>query len=112
MPSRGIHEEYVRLLHAIVQELTKSSGTDLPTAWISSFYGSGKSAFAKLLGLALDGVALTPAIITPPMEPGKALPWLGTDQRRRIISRRIASGTEITNCPASIFTATGARRVH
>jgi hypothetical protein len=55
---RGIHEEYVRLLQAIVVEVLKSGGTDLPTAWISGFYGSGKSAFAKLLGLALDGVAL------------------------------------------------------
>ncbi|MBX3247840.1 MAG: BREX system P-loop protein BrxC [Myxococcales bacterium] len=54
----GIHEEYVGLLTAIADELDKPSGPDLPTAWISGFYGSGKSSFAKLLGLALDGVAL------------------------------------------------------
>lgn len=55
---RGIHEEYVRLLEAIVKELEKRGGPELPNAWISGFYGSGKSSFAKLLGLALDGVAL------------------------------------------------------
>ncbi|MCB9599931.1 MAG: BREX system P-loop protein BrxC [Sandaracinus sp.] len=54
----GIHEEYVGLLTAIADELDKPSGPDLPTAWISGFYGSGKSSFAKLLGLSLDGVAL------------------------------------------------------
>lgn len=54
----GIHEQYVRLLTNIAAELDKSGGPDLPNAWISGFYGSGKSIFAKLLGLALDGVAL------------------------------------------------------
>lgn len=54
----GIHEEYVRLLAGITAELKKPNGTDLPTSWISGFYGSGKSSFAKLLGLALDGIAL------------------------------------------------------
>ncbi len=54
----GIHEEYVRLLDAIAAELAKPGGPELPTAWISGFYGSGKSSFAKLLGLALDGAAL------------------------------------------------------
>jgi hypothetical protein len=54
----GIHEQYVRLLKNITDELDKSGGPELPTAWISGFYGSGKSSFAKLLGLAIDGVAL------------------------------------------------------
>lgn len=54
----GIHEQYVRLLRAITAELDREGGPDLPTAWISGFYGSGKSSFAKLLGLALDGVAV------------------------------------------------------
>lgn len=55
---RGIHEEYVRLLSQLALELDKPGGPQLPTAWISGFYGSGKSSFAKLLGLALDGVVL------------------------------------------------------
>jgi hypothetical protein len=54
----GIHEQYVRLLTAISSELDKPGGPELPASWISGFYGSGKSSFAKLLGLALDGVAL------------------------------------------------------
>jgi hypothetical protein len=54
----GIHEQLVRLLTNITEELGKKGGPELPNAWISGFYGSGKSSFAKLLGLALDGVAL------------------------------------------------------
>jgi hypothetical protein len=54
----GIHEQYVRLLCAFTEELTRPGGPDLPASWISGFYGSGKSSFAKLLGLALDGVGL------------------------------------------------------
>jgi hypothetical protein len=54
----GIHEQYVRLLTNMASELAKPGGPELPAAWISGFYGSGKSSFAKLLGLALDGVAL------------------------------------------------------
>ena len=54
----GIHEQYVRLLTHIARELDKPNGPELPTAWISGFYGSGKSSFAKLLGLALDKVEL------------------------------------------------------
>ena len=69
----GIHEQYVRLLSGINSELDKPGGIELePASWISGFYGSGKSSFAKLLGLALDGVAL----------PGKsslAEAWLARD---------------------------------
>lgn len=54
----GIHEQYVRLLSGIAAELDRPGGPDLPNAWISGFYGSGKSSFAKLLGLALDGAVL------------------------------------------------------
>ena len=54
----GIHEQYVRLLRGISRELEKPGGPELPSAWISGFFGSGKSIFAKLLGLALDGMTL------------------------------------------------------
>ena len=54
----GIHEEFVHLLIAIGRELDKNGGPALPASWISGFYGSGKSSFAKLVGLALDGVKL------------------------------------------------------
>ena len=35
----GIHEQYVHLLNAISSELDKKGGPELPTAWISGFYG-------------------------------------------------------------------------
>ncbi|HZF47702.1 MAG TPA: BREX system P-loop protein BrxC [Polyangiaceae bacterium] len=50
----GIHEEFVRLLRNIRTELDKKGGPELPACWISGYYGSGKSSFAKLLGLSLD----------------------------------------------------------
>jgi hypothetical protein len=54
----GIHEQFVRLLRALVVQMDRYGGPELPASWISGFYGSGKSSFAKLLGLALDGVVL------------------------------------------------------
>jgi hypothetical protein len=54
----GIHEQYVRLLTNMAAELDRAGGPDLPTVWISGFYGSGKSSFAKLLGLALNDTTL------------------------------------------------------
>ena len=55
---KGIHEQYVRLLENISQGLDEKQAT-LPASWISGFYGSGKSLFSKLLGLALDGFELS-----------------------------------------------------
>jgi hypothetical protein len=54
----GIHEQFVHLLQGIQHELNRRGGPELPASWISGFYGSGKSSFAKLLGLSLDGVVL------------------------------------------------------
>ena len=54
----GIHEQFVTLLQALASALRRKPGTELPAAWISGFYGSGKSSFAKLLGLALDDMLL------------------------------------------------------
>ena len=55
---RGIHEELLRLLTAIHKALGRPGGPELPASWISGFYGSGKSSFAKLLGLSLNGTHL------------------------------------------------------
>ena len=68
----GIHEQYVHLLQGILRELEKNEGPELPTSWISGFYGSGKSSFAKLLGLALDGLEL-------PSGKSLAEAWLSRD---------------------------------
>lgn len=68
----GIHEQYVHLLQGILRELEKKEGPELPTSWISGFYGSGKSSFAKLLGLALDGLEL-------PSGKSLAEAWLSRD---------------------------------
>lgn len=69
----GIHEQYVKVLTAITSEIKKPGGPELPNVWISGFYGSGKSSFAKLLGLALDGVAL-------PSGKSLAEAWLARDR--------------------------------
>jgi len=45
------------------RELSRSEGLALPACWISGFYGSGKSSFAKLLGLALDGRKLASGVL-------------------------------------------------
>lgn len=52
----GIHEQMVSLLSNIRVAIQK--GHKLPASWISGYFGSGKSSFAKLLGLALDGMVL------------------------------------------------------
>lgn len=53
----GIHEQFVRLLSGMAAEL-KRGDAKLPACWISGYYGSGKSSFAKLLGLSLDALKL------------------------------------------------------
>ncbi|TGK45910.1 BREX system P-loop protein BrxC [Leptospira bouyouniensis] len=53
----GIHEQYVNLLTAISKSL--DDGEKLPASWISGFFGSGKSSFAKLLGLSFGEVKLS-----------------------------------------------------
>ncbi len=79
----GIHEQYVRLLTNIAAELGGKDGVDLPNVWISGFYGSGKSSFAKLLGLALDGMEL-------PDGRSVAAAWLARDTSPRSAELRTA----------------------
>jgi hypothetical protein len=53
----GIHEQYVFLLNELARRL-ESGDCSSPGSWISGFFGSGKSIFAKLLGLSLDQMIL------------------------------------------------------
>jgi hypothetical protein len=69
----GIHEQYVRLLDGLVAELSQPNGGTSPGCWVSGFFGSGKSSFAKLFALALDGFELADG--TP-----LADRWLARDQ--------------------------------
>ncbi len=51
-PEGGIHEALVKLLRNLKQAIDE--GASLPACWISGYYGSGKSSFAKLVALSLD----------------------------------------------------------
>lgn len=84
----GIHEQYVRLLTNIAAELDKPGGPELPNAWISGFYGSGKSSFAKLLGLALNGAARDGIVL--PDGSSLANAWLRRDTSPRSAELRAA----------------------
>jgi hypothetical protein len=79
---RGIHEHYVKLLTEITAKVRGASSPE-PACWISGFYGSGKSSFAKLLGLALDGRRLPDG--SPLVDA-----WLARDTSQRSAELRAA----------------------
>jgi len=54
----GIHEAYVKLLTRMRAALERAGGAELPAVWVSGSYGSGKSSFAKVFGLAFGGATL------------------------------------------------------
>ncbi len=68
----GIHEHYVQLL----TNITQADNPENPASWISGFYGSGKSSFAKLLGLSLDDKRLSDGSLL-------AKAWLARDTSER-----------------------------
>jgi len=101
----GIHEQFVQLLKNIDAELKKKTGPELPASWMSGFYGSGKSSFAKLLGLALDGVIL------PDGQPlGTALLARDDSPRRQELVDAWESLTKRLNPMAVVFDIGGVAR--
>jgi hypothetical protein len=72
----GIHEHYVQLLTGIASAVDGAGAAELPACWISGLYGSGKSSFAKLFGMALDGRKL-------PDGSALADAWIGRDRSQR-----------------------------
>ena len=115
-PGAGRHPRAVRpAAHEHRRELDKPGGPELPNAWISGFYGSGKSSFAKLLGLALDGVAL------PGRDARSPRRWLqprhvarGGRAARRLAARSGRRSTRSPSCSTSAAsratTSTSTRR--
>jgi len=83
--TESIREQYYDLLKAVAE--APSDPHESVGVWVSGFFGSGKSSFAKNLGYALESSLISSSNNLPTLKrttPGSATCWTSSTSRRRL----------------------------